>query len=279
MDVENLPNMKPLDFGLHVDPRRPILAGAWTVKGAHRIAAHQHARAHIIYPTRGTYWVVTPQGSWVVPANQAVWIPSQVYHEVFSNDSMSAQLLFVDPAYCDSLPRECVVLNVSPFLRELINKAVANGNDYVPEGREARLVRVLLDELAAMTPAPLHLPLSHDKRLRRFMRALIECPADDRSFEELACEAGASTRTLARLFSKDTGKTFGEWRKQLRLLEAVDRLGQGYTVTRVALDLGYSSASAFIAMFRRTLGVPPGRYVQVRDPQRNENGLGVGVTE
>ncbi len=55
-------------------------------------------------------------------------------------------------------------------------------------------------------------------------------------------------------------RCFAEWRRQMRLLEAIDRLGKGHTVTRVALDLGYESPSAFIAMFRRTLGASPGKY-------------------
>lgn len=54
--------------------------------------------------------------------------------------------------------------------------------------------------------------------------------------------------------------TFHEWRTQLRLLEAVDRLSQGQQVTDIATELGYKSPSAFIAMFRRSLGVSPGHY-------------------
>lgn len=86
--------------------------------------------------------------------------------------------------------------------------------------------------------------------------ALLENPADERSLEDWAPQVGASARTLARLFVSETGLTFAEWRRQVRLLEAIDRLGKGQAVTRVALDLGYESPSAFIAMFRRTLGAP-----------------------
>lgn len=135
-----------------------------------------------------------------------------------------------------------------------------NGNDYAPGGRERRLVEVMLDELDEMRPAPLHLPSSSDKRLQTLMTTLINNPADDRSFEELAANSRASSRTLARLFTKSTGMSFAEWRKQLRLLVAVDRLGQGQQVTQVAWELGYKSTSAFVAMFRRALGTSPGAY-------------------
>lgn len=260
MNIENLPTLQPPNFGELVDSQRPILSLHWEAEGPHSVAAHAHPRAQVIYPLCGAYWVNTPLGSWVVPMNQAVWIPSNIHHEVFSNDSVTALILFVDIAYSDRMLQECTVVRVSPLLRELFFKTVENGNDYIPGGRESRLVEVMLDELSEMVPAPLHLPISNDKRLLRIMECLLENPADERSFEELAVNAGASTRTLSRLFSTTTGMCFGEWRKQLRLLVAIDRLGHGQTVTQVASDLGYKSISAFIAMFRRALGAPPGSY-------------------
>ena len=54
--------------------------------------------------------------------------------------------------------------------------------------------------------------------------------------------------------------SFGAWRRQLRLLRALERLAAGEPVTTVALALGYDSTSAFIAMFRRNLGRTPGSY-------------------
>jgi AraC-like DNA-binding protein len=54
--------------------------------------------------------------------------------------------------------------------------------------------------------------------------------------------------------------SFATWRQQARLLESLRRLAAGEPVTKVALDCGYASASAFGAMFRRSLGVPPAAY-------------------
>ena len=72
-----------------------------------------------------------------------------------------------------------------------------------------------------------------------------------------AADCGASERTLARRFVAETGMTFGHWRERLRLMAAIPKLVDGQPVTRVALDLGYRSPSAFIAMFRRNLGTTP----------------------
>jgi AraC-like DNA-binding protein len=260
MNIENLPYSTPADFGYVVDGERPILAYSWAAEGPHRAAAHRHPRAQIIYPLEGAYWVVTPRGSWLVPARQAVWIPPNLHHEVFSHGSVTALMLFVDIAYTDALPAACMTMDVSPLLRELLKKAVEYGNDHVPGGPGARLVGVMLDELAEMETAPFFLPMSRDPRLLKVMQRILDNPADDSSLEAIAKEAGASPRTLARLFRRDAGMTFAQWKTQARLIEAIDRLGRGQSVTEVAFDLGYGSPSAFIYMFRRKLGVAPGRY-------------------
>jgi AraC-like DNA-binding protein len=75
-----------------------------------------------------------------------------------------------------------------------------------------------------------------------------------------AAEAGVSSRTLARQFLRATGIGFGEWLRQARLLEALERLARGEKLTTIALDCGYESPSAFAAMFRRQFGSAPSRY-------------------
>lgn len=260
MTVEKLPDLNPPAFGDVCDPRRPILSFAWKAAGPHRAAAHSHARAHIIQPEVGTFWVVTPEGTWFVPSGQAIWIPPLVYHEVYSHGAVTARMLFVDQTYADPLLHRCGTVKVSPLLAELIIRAVGYGNDYSPNGPAARLAQVLLDELAAMEIAPLLLPISKDARLARVMKMLIEEPASQDGLEEVAKKAGASPRTLARLFRNETGLTFTQWKTRLLLIEAIERLTRGATVTEVALDLGYSTTSSFVYMFRSNLGVSPGSY-------------------
>lgn len=260
MIVGELPNLPVEDFGSLEDSSLPVLSLDWTAAGPHRVGAHTHPRAQVIYQRKGVYRVVTSLGSWVVPPGQAIWIPPLIYHEAFTNYSASALMFFVDRSVTATLARDCVVFSVAPLLAELFARAVEYGNDYAGRGNAERLMRVLLDELDDLQPAPLHLPLAADKRLRRVMDALVENPGDGRSLEAIAASCGASGRTLARLFRSETGMSFVEWRRQLRLLEAIDRLGSGQAVTNVALDLGYRSLSAFSAMFRRALSSSPTDY-------------------
>jgi AraC-like DNA-binding protein len=158
------------------------------------------------------------------------------------------------------LPDRCQVVDMPPLLRELILKAIALPALYDEASAEGRLMQVILDQVETLEIAPLHLPLPRHPRLAPILDALLLHPQDDRDLDTWGRQLGASGRTLARLFQRETGMTFRAWRQQARLLAALSRLAAREPVSTVALDLGYDSLSAFIAMFRRATGTTPGRY-------------------
>jgi AraC-like DNA-binding protein len=260
MDVEDLPPLATPDFGRVSDPSRPILSYAWEANAPHRVAAHAHTRAQIIHPITGAYWVATPEGTWLVPTGQAAWIPPNVHHEVYSHGAVSAMMLFVDESFAHTLPTRSGTVEVTTLLLELLRRMVGYDNDYKPHGPAARLAEVMLDELARMKTAPLFLPIARDRRLARAMAPLLDDPASSDTLSDVARRAGASTRTLARLFRTETGMTFPQWKTRLRLVASIERLNRGASITEVALDLGYSTTSAFVYAFRKSVGVSPGRY-------------------
>ena len=244
------------------DPTRPVVTVASDYPGPHRFPPHYHLRAQLVYASSGVMTVSTAEGTWVVPPQQAVWVPPGIVHEVGSDGPLAMRTLYLHPQATQGLPETCRVVTVPALLRELILSAVAIPPDYAPDGPEARLMAVIPDQLRALEAEPLHLPMPSDRRLRVVADTLARDPADGSRLEDWAARAGASERTLARLFRRETGMTFGAWRQRLRLLAAIARLAEGRPVTEVAFDLGYESPSAFVAMFRRELGEPPGRYLR-----------------
>jgi len=131
---------------------------------------------------------------------------------------------------------------------------------------------VLVDQLRFSETRPLELVWPSDPRARRVAeraRATLSEPLDAARLVE---GSGASLRTIERLFRRETGTTLERWRVRLRALEALRGLARGDSVTETALAVGYRGTSAFVAMFRRTLGVPPGRYF--RDGAGGATGAG-----
>jgi len=228
----------------------------------HSTGRHSHGRAQLVHGEKGVMTVRTDDGAWVVPPGYAVWVPPRMVHEVRAAGAVAMRTLYLRPDSGVPVGPRCRVVRVPALVRELIARVVRLPEDYPEEGPEARLVGVLADELSELPPAPLDLPLPQDRRALAVAEALIADPADGRDLDVWARSAGASDRTLSRLFRRETGLTFGRWRQRRRLLAALERLAAGEPVTAVALDLGYDSPSAFIAMFRRTLGTSPTRYLR-----------------
>ena len=239
---------------------RPVAAGAADYPAGFRIAPHRHRSAQLVYASAGVMVVAAAGGTWVVPPERAVWVPAGTEHRIRMRGPVAMRTLYIAPGAASWLPEACCVVAVLPLLRALILEAMGFDAAYAEDGAEARLMAVILDRIRALPIVPLHLPAARDPRLRGVTDALATMPGDGRTLAQWAETAGASARTLARLFRRDTGMTFHQWRQQARLMTALARLADGEPVTPVALDLGYDSPSAFIAMFKKALGTTPGRY-------------------
>lgn len=239
---------------------RPIVAMAKEFPPGHLIPFHQHARAQLLYASSGVMTVKTISGIWVVPPLRAVWIPAHTHHQIKVSDQLSMRTLYIDPTFFPGPSEKCCVIAVTPLLKELILHAISMPRLYPLKGPEERLQKVILDQIQRMRIAPLELPIPEDVRLKKIYKRLSNNPADNRTLEDWGKMVGATGRTLARHFRLETGMTFGQWRQQIRILEALKRLGMKESVTAVAIDLGYDSPSAFISMFKKALGKTPGQY-------------------
>ncbi|GGV56020.1 AraC family transcriptional regulator [Streptomyces griseoloalbus] len=222
------------------------------------IDAHRHDDHQIVYAGRGVLSVTTSAGSWVAPATRAIWVPADTVHAHQAHGDLELHLVGL-PARENPLRLDApTVLSVSPLLRELIIAYTRTEDDDSPE--RMRLRAVLLDQLRISVQQPLHLPTPGAPLLRTVCDLLRADPSDSRTLAELGREVGASDRTLSRLFNKDLGMTFPQWRTQLRLHRALVLLAEQAPVTAVANQCGWSSTSAFIDVFRRAFGHTPGTH-------------------
>ena len=222
-------------------------------------AMHQHARGQLLGARRGLLSVDAADHHWVVPATHAVWIAPDCLHGLRSHGPFHGWSVYVTATDCVGLPEQPCIIATSGLLREAVDRAATWGEGALDQ-RQDRIAQLILDEIAALPSEPFGLPLPRDPRLRRITQALADELADNRSLEQWAQLGGVSPRTLARRFISETGFTFSQWRQRARLLRALELLAAGEAVTTIALELGYENVSAFIAMFRRTFGVTPGRY-------------------
>lgn len=247
----------------HFDPDaddRPAVALRVQVEqnGAEQ-PVHRHRKGQLVLALRGGLTCEVPQAMWMVPPHHAVWIPGGLPHSNRATDNARISFLFIEPGAAQ-MPQECCTLAVSPLLRELIGHLADQGPVYPRSGPTARLVAVLLEQLAAAPVEQLHLPVSDHPKIRRVADALEADPADRTTLAQWAQRLAMSDRSLARLVRRETGLTFGRWRQQLHLIVALRHLASGASVQQVAGHLGYDSVTAFITMFKKALGKPPAQY-------------------
>lgn len=212
----------------------------------------------LIYATQGVLTVQTGTGAWVLPARRALWVPDGIEHSLHIGRAASLRSAYFRAGEVRRLPRTCCAVNVTPLLRELILACVDLGALAARKPVHRRLAGVLVDQLRTLPSVPLQLPQPRDARACRMARELRQAP--ECSLRAAAGLCGTSLRTLERVFREETGMALGAWFRRLRLQLALERLAAGASVTQAAKACGYNGGSAFVSMFRRELGVTPGRY-------------------
>lgn len=247
----------PSDFD---ETPRPLVMVINEHPAAFEIAPHSHARAQLLYAAKGVVVVSTPDGAWVAPAERAVWIPAGVMHATRMVGEVSACCAMLRTDACPWLGPTSRVISVSPLLRSLLLAAAEIPRLYDVDGRDGLVAKLLMAELEAAPTVPLAAPFPQHPALATRCRIFLEAPDVGQSIDDWSEAMGMNRRRFTRLFRRETGMSFAEWRQQACLLAALPRLGAGEPVTIIALDLGYDSPSAFTTMFKRVLGMSPSRY-------------------
>ena len=219
----------------------------------HLIAEHAHPTKQIIYAIDGVMRVEAEQGLWVVPPGRGLWMPERVLHQIHCVGAVKLRTLYLsgqDAAFTDSIQ----VFDVSDLMREFVIRLTEQVSSLVSE----HLTAILIDELSRADSAALFLPTAKDARVSRMGAAWLANPADQATLQDWANILGYSPRTLIRRVKKETGMSFREYRRQARILAALELLSAGNSVTNTALDVGFESPSAFIQSFKAVMGKTPG---------------------
>ncbi len=240
---------------------RPIVAWSGHYANGDEIPSHTHPRAQLLYAVEGVMRVITPDSVWTIPSHRALWVPPNVEHHSFMMSDLEMRTLFISADIPLSPGKECRAISVSGLLRELILGLLEEPAEYPIPGRGEHLVALILSEIDRAVTQAVQIPWPQDRRLQTVCHLLMSTPGVTRTIEELAELAGASARTLIRLFPKETGMKYRQWVQQVQLAEALCRLGRGENIARISDALGYANPSAFSAMFKRTFGVAPNQYL------------------
>jgi AraC-like DNA-binding protein/quercetin dioxygenase-like cupin family protein len=225
-----------------------------------RIPAHAHGSHQLVYASRGVMEVSSGQSLWKIPPHFGLWIPARTPHQIRMPEAVSMRTLYLRPART-KLPASCRVLHIGTFLRELIIEIVRVGRLRVHNRIECALRDLLMAELERATPVPTGIMFPADLRARNVAQIVVKDPRCPVSLKSMCASAGVSVRTLERTFRREVGTDFECWRRQVRLMKAIELLVVGCRVKEVAFAVGYQHPGAFVALFRETFGTTPKAWV------------------
>jgi AraC-like DNA-binding protein len=241
---------------------RPHSHPTWTVAMVEHGAARFELDATQQRAGQGELFVLEPEavhtGMAAVPegwAYKVLYIEPAVVHEWDERDASPPRaarwVVFRDLALRAALERAHTALAAEPkgslAVEEAVLTAVAALRPHLRPG-PSRQTRDRAEH-AAVRRARAHLRDRWDQKV---------------TLAELATQAGLSRFELVRRFHDQTGVTPHAYQVNLRVDEARARLAAGHAAAAVAADCGFADQPHLTRVFKRAVGVSPGRYAQAQ---------------
>ncbi|MFM2587326.1 AraC family transcriptional regulator [Vibrio sp. TBV020] len=227
--------------------------------GKHDSGMHSHDKAQLLYAPKGCISIQLEATKSVLPPTRAAWIPAGVQHCARMNNVVEYRSLYFSDSTAPQIDQIRIV-EVSPLLQALIERMAFWQWDK-PENEMSNTLALFIEELNQAPEQSLSLPMPSDPRLRNWLERLTQPGQIAPSLNQLAEQVGASSKTISRIFDRETGMPYQSWRQQWRLLRAIELLSLGLQVNDVAYQLEFSSDSAFITFFKQQTGSTPFQYL------------------
>jgi AraC-like DNA-binding protein len=215
--------------------------------------------SQLLYTASGAMTVSIINGSFMVPPNRALWLPDNMRATVANRAPVAVRSLYFASSL-GALPDTARAMTVPRFCRELLLHVVRYCPLDLSNAVHGALLTVLLDELDRLPDAGMWLPSPNDPRAIKFLAAARTDPGA--STAQLAASVATGRRTLERIFFTETHFSLGAWRRRVHILDSLELLAAGTSVTRTATAAGYTTPSAYDAAFRRELGISPREFLR-----------------
>ena len=225
------------------------------------LKSQQSEHGRIIYVRVGVIAIITEKGRYLVPPGQAIWLPATVYYQLVAATASNIVSYSLHEKTQYSFNVTTTVLAIDDFLKKIFNETIRPNVMAFSVSAFHHLCHLLLNRLAYANPLSLFLPALADERLLAITRKQQKFPALKTDLIAWGKFVNASPRTLSRLFKKETGMTYSQWKQVMLIHIAIIQLSLGESIIVIAKNLGYESSSAFIYMFKKHMKVTPSHYL------------------
>jgi AraC-like DNA-binding protein len=249
-----------------IDLRRGgrALAGSYLYQGDELLTGwHSHDVHQIEYAIGGVVEVETASGHYLVPPQQAAWLPMGLQHQATMNADVRTVAVMFDRALIPDGGDRARILAVSPLIREMMIYSLRwpidrAHSEPISDAFFQTLGNLVIEALDH--EAPLSLPSSEHPILAAALTYTREHLQSVTS-EEVSRAVSVSERTLRRLFAEELGLSWRTYLLHARMLRAMALLAApGQSVQETSTAVGFESLSSFTRAFTQFCGDTPSAY-------------------
>lgn len=228
----------------------------------HDSGFHSHqTKAQLLYAPSGCMTVTASNRQLVLPPFRMLWIPAKEVHRVNFRNVVAYRSVYFDEDFAGKyFSPDLKVLQVNPLLKEMIER-ICFWQWTVLDQHQENILKVFWNELKNAPEEKLELKIPIDRRFKKVTEEWTKRTSIPPMLKMLAEEVGAVEKTISRIFKKETGLSYQEWRQQWRLQRSIELLVEGNPIGETAHLLEFSSDSAFIEFFKKHTGSTPLQYL------------------
>ena len=267
------------DRGLAVSAKmaRPVIelrrgghamAGSYLYEGDGLITGwHSHEVHQIEYAMHGVVEVETDSAHYLLPPQQAAWIPVGLEHQAVMNADVKTVAVMFAPELISDAGGRARIIAVSPLIREMmiyalrwpIDRGAGSVEDEAVADGFFRTLAQLVSE-ALDHEAPLSLPTSEHPIVAAAL-AYTKQHLDSVTADDVSRAVSVSERTLRRLFQDTLGLSWRTYLLHARMLRAMALLAApGQSVQATSSAVGFENLSSFTRSFTQFCGETPSGY-------------------
>ncbi len=223
----------------------------------------QTDRHYLLYASEGSLRLITEERCWTLPPSRAAWIAADEQITIEIPRTATCCSVLFDKNFVPAPEPSGSVFDMSAMAREMVLQC----REWGPECEQLSDYAVQIFKTLGMTchelsqnPANCWVPLGKSDALQRAISFTETEIANDLAFPDVAAAAHLSERSLARRFADEVGMTWRQCQRRMRMVRAIELLATDRQITEIALDVGYSSLSAFDSAFKDFTGLNPTEY-------------------
>jgi len=245
---------------IRLNADKQLITKATTMVAGYIDDVHTHPWHQIIFPLKGLLQSSIDDKCLILPHNGMLYIPANTIHKSIAVTETQFLAIYLNPDKFVQYVETHKYCLVNAFIKELILLLFEKETVSQPESNITHLLTVLRDQIGASDRYELPLLIPKDKRLLAIFSQIRQQPDLPFTLKQWATKVGASERTLSRICAREFSQSFSLWRQNLRLVLSLQLLATNKSIQEIALDLGYSSDSAYIYAFKQVFNQTPSKY-------------------